>query len=443
VDDRLAAQAPIVMVSHTMQGGCGCENAPGLRIEYSNMEIAAAAAPRPQILVAATGDWTKDTPTVEGPAIEAIYRLFDATDRLRYVRFDFGHNYNQTTREAVYAWFGRWLLQQPDAAALPEAPYQKEPDQDLRVWPDGKLPEDTVTDEQFIAWLIAQRRAQLAALQPRDRKSSAAFKQAMLPLWLHTLQVDWPRTEARLAFQPVRTGHGFTATDLEIRRDGEGAAIAAVYFKPAKARATSSSAGKLVVLVHVDGARLYCDAAGDPQGLAQQLVAKGNAVLVVTQYASEPTADPFANFFTTYNRTLLQERVRDLVTACALARSLARPPTAASRVVLCGTGRAGLWSLLAAPAADAVLADCDGFHAEDDQALLAKDLFCPNIRCMGGFDGAVALAAPKPLVLHNVGVRFATPLSRAAYRAERATSKLRIQTEPLSEAELLRRIQRL
>ena len=71
VEDRLAAQAPVVMVSHTMQGGCLCENAPGLRVEFSNMEIAAAAAPRRQILVAATGDWTKDTLTVEGPATTA------------------------------------------------------------------------------------------------------------------------------------------------------------------------------------------------------------------------------------------------------------------------------------------------------------------------------------------------------------------------------------
>ncbi len=56
IDDRLAAQAPVVMVSHTMQGGCLCENMPGLRIRYSNMEIAAAAAPRPQILVSDTRD---------------------------------------------------------------------------------------------------------------------------------------------------------------------------------------------------------------------------------------------------------------------------------------------------------------------------------------------------------------------------------------------------
>src|SRR5439155_12188881 len=137
VDDRLAVQAPIVMVSHTMQGGCSCENAPGLRVEYSNMEIAAVPAPRPQILVAATGDWTTNTMEVEGPAIEGVYRQFGAADRLRYVRFDFGHNYNQTSREAVYGWFDHWLLHHPDLASVQEQPYHKEPDADLLVFPDG------------------------------------------------------------------------------------------------------------------------------------------------------------------------------------------------------------------------------------------------------------------------------------------------------------------
>src|SRR5437867_4718247 len=175
IDARLAAQAPVVMVSHSMQGGCSCENAPGLRVEYSNMEIAAVAAPRPQILVAATGDWTKMTLEIEGPAIEKIYRLFNAPEKLRYVRFDYDHNYNQTSREAVYAWFGRWLLDQSDSASLAETPYQKEPDEALRVFADGKLPADALTERDFIKSLVRMNEAQLEALRPRDRQSLARF----------------------------------------------------------------------------------------------------------------------------------------------------------------------------------------------------------------------------------------------------------------------------
>src|SRR5580765_6272222 len=114
VDSRLAAQAPIVMVSHSMQGGCLCENAPGLRVDYSNMEIAAVPAPRPQKLVAATGDWTRATLTVEGPALRKIYDLFGASDRISYEIFNYNHNYNKTSREAVYRWFGKWLLHEND-----------------------------------------------------------------------------------------------------------------------------------------------------------------------------------------------------------------------------------------------------------------------------------------------------------------------------------------
>src|SRR4051812_10795494 len=126
VEDRLAAQAPVVMVSHSMQGGCLCENSPGLRVDYSNMEIAAAPAPRPQILVAAAGDWTKDTPTIEGPSIEKVYRLFGQPQKLRYVRFEGPHNYNQRSREAVYEFFGKWLLHAENPETVKEAPYEKE-----------------------------------------------------------------------------------------------------------------------------------------------------------------------------------------------------------------------------------------------------------------------------------------------------------------------------
>ena len=220
VEDRLAAQAPIVMVSHTMQGGCQCENAPGLRVEYSNMEIAAAAATRPQILVAATGDWTKDTPTVEGPAIENIYQLFNAGDKFHYVRFDFGHNYNQTSREAVYAWFGKWLLKNNNPDSLKEPPFKKEADADLWVFPDGKLPDGAATEAQIIESLKNRHRAQWDSLVVRSRGDFQKFKRVIEPAWRHTLpDLSAPHSGAMPGGEcaGIRRVHGCRAQDQPIR----------------------------------------------------------------------------------------------------------------------------------------------------------------------------------------------------------------------------------
>ena len=109
VDDRIKVSAPVNMISAHMQGGCLCENAPNLRLDTSNIEIGALMAPKPLLLVSATGDWTKDTPKVEYPAIRSIYAHFDAEDKVHEVQIDADHNYNKDSREAVYAWFGKWF----------------------------------------------------------------------------------------------------------------------------------------------------------------------------------------------------------------------------------------------------------------------------------------------------------------------------------------------
>src|SRR6185436_906078 len=233
VEERLAAQAPIVMVSHTMQGGCSCENAPGLRVEYSNMEIAAAAAPRPQILVAATGDWTRATLTVEGPAIAHIYELLKAPEKLKYVRFDYNHNYNQTSREAVYDWFQKWLLHaKAESAPYQEPPYQKEPDAELRVWPDGKLPADALTEKQFTDSLIQRRQKQLEALMPRNKGSLENWKKLMLPAWRHTFQLA-SQDQSKLSWAGGRAGEGFQSATLELQQPGSESVLTAICFVPA------------------------------------------------------------------------------------------------------------------------------------------------------------------------------------------------------------------
>jgi hypothetical protein len=153
--------------------------------------------------------------------------------------------------------------------------------------------------------------------------------------------------------------------------------------------------------------------------------------------------DQFKDFFTTYNRTLSQKRVRDLTTLCAIVRGFGRGKVTPVNVVLCGDGRAGLWALLAAPAADAVVADCAGMDTTDDQAFLAPDIFCPSLRAMGGFETGAILAAPNPLLLHNTGQAFTTDQIGRSYRALRSAKKLRVDTSPLDQDALLNWLARL
>ncbi|MGA2863438.1 MAG: acetylxylan esterase [Verrucomicrobiota bacterium] len=427
VEDRLAAQVPVVMVSHTMQGGCLCENAPGLRVEYSNMELAAAAAPRPQMLVAATGDWTKDTPTVEGPAIAHIYQLFNAADRFHYVRFDFGHNYNQTSREAVYAWLGARLLGQRDPARFKELPYQKEPDRDLRVWPEGVLPADAATEAQLIGYLVRRAETRLQALTPRTKRGLKRFKEVMLPAWKHTLQVAWPMSGPR--FSVIARSGNRTEYALQPAQGG-GGGLQVACFQPATA-----SAARAVVLVSAEAGRQGSASAGGaaPAGLAAKLLENGCAVFILRQFSTGAPPNQFTNFYTVYNRTEAQERVRDLARVCAFARHQLK----AGQVVLCGRGRAGLWALLAAPAADGVVADCDALDVSSDEALLAPDLFCPGLRALGAFEGAAMLAAPHPLLLHHTGSRFAIDSLRSTYQGSGAGGNLRIEPDRLEDESLV------
>ncbi len=441
IDDRLAAQAPVVMVSHTMQGGCSCENAPGLRVEYSNMEIAAAACPRPQLLVAATGDWTKDTLTVEGPAIAHIYELLGARPSFDYQRFDFGHNYNQTSREAVYQFFGRWLLRDGHAALVKEQPYQKEPDDQLRVFADNCLPANAKTRAEFTEYLRQVHQGQWQALAPNNAAGLKKFREVMLPAWRHTLQLQAPAAKPQLWHGPLQRAGSANHVEVRITCPGETAPIACTYWAPAEILKKRSP--KLVVLCNEQAPHQGTSAEGAPAGIIAELLDAGLAVLELERFSSETATNQFANFYSTYNRTKVQSRVRDLVTACETAGQLETRQPVRFKVVLLGQGPAGLWALLAAPTADAVVADCNGLGAIDDQGLLAPDFFCPGIRNVGTFQGAPILAAPHPLLVHNFDSTFPLDQVRAGYAAAKAGSKFTQSPGRLSPADLVKWIREL
>ena len=176
VDSRVKVAAPVNMISLHMQGGCLCENPPGLRLATTNVEIAATIAPRPLLMVSATGDWTKETLEVEYPAVRAVYELNGAADRVQAVRMTAEHNYNKDSREAMYAWMARWLQGAPADVKVPERSFTVEPLPDLLVFQQRALPAEAVTAAQVTDAWIAAARQQLATPSP---DAAAALRHAL------------------------------------------------------------------------------------------------------------------------------------------------------------------------------------------------------------------------------------------------------------------------
>lgn len=147
VDDRIKAAAPVNMVSFHMQGGCECENAPGLRIGTNNVELAALAAPRPLMITGCTGDWTCNVPEEEYPALREIYELYGESNKVEYYYSDAPHNYRKDVREKVCEWFleqffgkGRKYLPEEDFQIAIES---------LKVYSKENVPESQMNLEQF------------------------------------------------------------------------------------------------------------------------------------------------------------------------------------------------------------------------------------------------------------------------------------------------------
>jgi len=137
LDERIQAAVPVCsveMVSDYMEKGfCTCETIPGL-IQFADLtEICGLIAPRPLLLV--HGILDKGFPILQArraaSRIREVYSLYDAS---RFATFESyaEHDYNEEMRQAMYAWFDRWLMGYSRSGAE-EAPE----DEQLRVLPEG------------------------------------------------------------------------------------------------------------------------------------------------------------------------------------------------------------------------------------------------------------------------------------------------------------------
>ena len=443
VDERIKVSAPVNMISATMQGGCICENAPNLRLDASNIEIGALMAPRPLLLVSATGDWTVKTPTVEYPAIRSIYAHFDAEDRVHQVQVDAEHNYNKESREVVYAWFAKWFLGAEDASAFKEVEFQVEPDEDLLVFSEREMPAYAMKQEEFLPAWVTRSQQEVEKQKPTNETELQTFNQEMGSGLQYSLGLHIPKsTDVTLAEPegafPTTYHTNLSAKHLVIGRKGIGDVIPAILFSPEP----QVGHDPVTLIVHPEGKeKLINPETGEPSSLITALLGADQKILVIDVFGTGEHNDyersEDTNYFTTYNRTTAALRVQDIVTT--LRGFTGRGDV--SEVNLIGIGEAGLWSLLAAGFTEVknVVIDAAKFDNSSDTAFLAT-LPIPGIRRVGDFRTAGTLVAPQPLIIHNTGDAFNTEWIAEVYGNIVASQHLLVEKDPLSDEEILTHI---
>lgn len=338
VDDRIKTSVPVNMISAIMQGGSPCENAPGLRFDTFNVEFGAMMAPRPMLMVSATGDWTRNNLREEVPAVKKIYDLYDASAQVEAVQIDAPHNYNQDTRNAMYPFFAKHLLQATDLAPFKERNFNIEGLADMLALQKRTSPAGALTYPQLFEQWIASARKQL---QPSQERLALVFG-------LDTTSAVKATTEGELTV---------------LSREGVGDRVTAVATGP----------NPRVIVVHPTG--------------ATEAARPSEAALLLTAFQtgrSKARRESPKKYHLTFNRSDDANRVQDIVTAI---RYLGPGP-----VELRCTEVAAVWCTFAAalsPVRVKLDAPLGAFKGTDQNFM--DDFFVPGIQRAGGLPAELAL----------------------------------------------------
>ena len=386
IDDRIVAAFPAVMVSTGMQGGCVCENASYLRRDTGNVELAGLIAPKP-VAMSGADDWTREIMTKGLPELRQLYKMHNAEENVAAKAWvQFPHNYGQPSREFMYGWFRKHLLNAPGPVV--EAAYVPLPVAALKVYdathprPAGELAAKPLREAMAKA-----SDAQLAALPAAAKaKVVAGALRAMLGT---TVPVAGGVSVGEYA---STDGPGYTRHAATLGRTGTGDAVPAVGYVPANFDHAAA-----VLWVHPDGLKSAEGKAGLTPEVAA-LVKAGVAVLAIdvlgvgTQAFAKPRVvnKNYAGFTFGYNRALVAERVHDILTALGNLRDNAKIKT----VHLAGWGDLGPVALLAAALAPPgsfgkIAADANRFRFE---AIASMDdpMMLPGAVKYGGLPGLTA-----------------------------------------------------
>lgn len=434
VDDRPAAAFPAVMVGTAMQGGCICENCSYLRVGTGNIELVGLFAPRP-VGMSGANDWTIKIEQDGLPQLKVLYQLLGAPDKvMAKTHAEFGHNYNQVSRELMYNFFNKHLqLGQPEPVT--EKPFVPVPPKELSVWDDQhRLPQDVVDVQGLRRYLREVSEKQLADLLPRNAQTLAEFRQVLAPALRAMITDSLPEPEEILAEQ--------AGDKLLLRRKSTQEEVPAQIVRP------KDHDGTIVVWVHPEGvSSLQRD--GQLVPAAKQILGRKAAILAVDVFRTGATGQAprppinkgYAGFTFGYNRPLLANRVSDILTAVAFAKGQTKEWRKKAHLIkdkqvhLLGFQEAGPWVALARGlSGDAVgrtAADLNQFCFEQVKSM-EDDMMLPGALKYGGLLNLTALAAPHELWLHNAQNTGPAGWLAAAYKMAGQPGNLQRSEERVS-----------
>jgi dienelactone hydrolase len=425
VDERIKAAVPVNMISATSQGGV-CENAPNLRAgwtDFSNMVVGALMAPRPMLVVSTSGDWTSATPTEVFPAIQSIYRLLGAENNVENAHFDYPHNYNKDSREAMYRFFGARL--QANTNPVLEQAFRVEFPNDLLALFGRARPAGAITSlDELVENRIRDARQMTARLEPRDAAALATARAAFAERLAFSLLAFRPGTAELRAEKGEALPGG---EKLFIGREGKGDRVPAVWLSPAKAHASMPP----TLVVHPQGLSWVTSSP-----LVKSILSRGGAVMGIDAFQTGSAIAPrdTANrAYLHFNQTNDANRVQDILTALEYLRSRSTSQT----VNLVGLDIAGVWSYFARALAGegvSLAADLARFGADTD-AEYQKRFFIPGIRKAGDFHAASVLNTQGRSLVYNAGAEFPSDWARLAAKAAGRSLDLREGT--VTDADLV------
>ena len=426
IDERIQAAAPVNMISAIMQGN-GCEEAPNLRVGAFNVMFGAMMAPRPLLMVSATGDWTRNTPKEEFPAVQGIYRLLDAEQNVESVQIDQGHNYSKESREAVYGFLGNRML--GERGPVSEQRYRVEQLQDLLARFGNPRSANAVNMDRFVADRIGEAKHGIDQLAPRDRATLERARTALFERLTFSLLDVKPAPGEVIAEEKETLTNGEA---LLLGRAGKGDRIPAVWLTPRKADPEAPP----TLIVHPDGVEWTTSSSRDPGKLIWNILDRGGAVLGIDAFqtgGAKASRNRGKRAFTVFNQTDDANRVQDILTALTYLQSR----SGAKVVNLVGLDMGGVWSWFARALAGRgvnLAADLAQFRADTDREYLDR-FFVPGLRKAGDFRAAAVLATQDRLFVHNAGPEIPTEWIQQSARA--GGSAATIRAAPAADAELL------